>query len=135
MMRKRILLYSAALAIAFSSALGAAPAAADTATKDSRIAIVNDSDAPMLVYAEDESGTLHELGVVRPGEVETVETPAAAEGVMVRLHARPHNSRDRLSTWGDVGITTDALDLTDHEMAIFWLARDLAESQVEVRPS
>jgi hypothetical protein len=121
-----------AVVCAFALALIAAPAGA--AEPNHHIAIVNEYAAPMVVYAEDAQGTLHELGTLSPGEVRMVETgPQGSDEGPVRLHARPMNSKDRLSTWGDVGIRTSLLALDEDDTAILWIARDLAESLVEIR--
>ena len=121
-----------AVAYAFALALVAAPVGA--AEPNNHIAIVNDYAAPMVVYAEDARGVLHEVATVKPGEVLMVETGAqGTDAAPVRLHARPKNSTDRWSTWGDVGIKTNLLGLDEDDTAIFWIARNLAESLVEIR--
>lgn len=121
-----------AVVCAFALALVAAPVGA--AEPNHHIAIVNDYDAPMVVYAEDALGVLHELATLSPGEVRMVETsPQGSQEGPVRLHARPKNSKDRYSTWGDVGIKSNLLALDEDDTAIFWIARDLAESLVEIR--
>jgi len=121
-----------AVACAFALALVAAPVGA--AEPNHHIAIVNDYAAPMAVYAEDGHGVMHEIARLSPGEVRTVETGAqGSDDGPVRLHARPTNSKDRFSTWGDVGITTNLLALDGDDTPIFWIARDLAESMVEIR--
>ena len=101
-----------------------------------RITVVNAYDAPMEVYAEDANGGLHPVAHLKVGEVKLVEADleTVSEG-RVRLHARPTNSTNRLSTWGDKGIVTDRLRLSDDDTAILWIAPILAESSVEIRPS
>ena len=121
-----------AVVCAFALALVAAPVGA--AEPNHHIAIVNDYAAPMAVYAEDAHGVMHEIARLSPGEVKMVETGTqGSDEAPVRLHARPTNSTDRFSTWGDVGITSSLLALDEDDTAIFWIARDLAESLVEIR--
>ena len=99
-----------------------------------RIAVVNGSDAPMVVLAEDAGGALHEVATLEAGEVKLVETEIpGSDGTALRLHARATDSADRWSTWGAEGIVSDRLDLSRNETAIFWIAPELAESLVEIR--
>ena len=121
-----------AVVCAFALALIAAPVGATE--PNHYIAIVNDYAAPVVVYAEDARGVMHELATLRPGEVRMVEAGAqGSDEGPVRLHARPTNSADRFSTWGDVGIESNLLALDEDDTAIFWIARNLAESLVEIR--
>ena len=124
-----------AFAGAFALALFAATAvqAEEPASTLHRIAVVNDFDAPMVVYAEDAEGVLHEVVTLKSGEVKLVDTQIDGRGTTLRLHARPTDSASRWSTWGNRGIVSDALEVSESETAIFWIAPDLAESSVEIR--
>ena len=133
---RRITAPLGALALALFAATSAA--AAEIVPKADelvhRIAVVNDFDAPMVVYAEGSDGEFHEVVTLNAGEVKLVDAQIDETGEgSLRLHARPTNSASRWSTWGDRGIVTDVLRLTEDETAILWIARNLAESSVEIR--
>jgi hypothetical protein len=131
MTMKRITAFAGAFALALSAATAVQAEALDLTVH--RIAVVNDFDAPIAVYAEDATGVLHEVVTLKSGEVKLVDTQIDAQGTMLRLHARPTNSASRWSTWGDRGIVSDALEMSGEDTAIFWIAPDLEESSVEIR--
>ena len=129
--------FAGAFALALSTA-AAAGAAEPVPARDvmlHQIAVVNEYDAPMVVYAEDANGVFHEVATLKAGEVKLVDTQIddTGKGSTLRLHARPTNSSNRWSTWGDRGIVSDVLRLFEDETAILWIAPDLAESSVEIR--
>lgn len=135
---RRTITLAYVLALSLSAGAADAAEAAEPSSKRldalHRIAVVNGFDAPMVVYAEDAEGALHEVATLEAGEVRLVETELeGSDEVPLRLHARPTNSVDRWSTWGHTGIVTDPVVISEEETAIFWIAPDLAESKVEIR--
>jgi hypothetical protein len=128
-------MYSAAFALVLFVA-GSGPAAAaeapPAAETDHQIVIVNDHAAPVMVFAEDAQGHLREIVHLKPGEVQLVEAPAETTK---RLHVRPTDSKDALSTWGHEGIKSESLGLKGQETVVFWVGQDLAQSVVEIRSS
>jgi len=73
-----------------------------------QISIVNGYAAPVEIYAEDAGGGLHALTRLKAGEVKTLEADVRTVGWnRARLHVRPTDGADWLSTWGDRGIVTD----------------------------
>jgi len=98
-----------------------------------QISIVNGYAAPVEIYAEDAGGGLHALTRLKAGEVKTLEADVRTVGWnRARLHVRPTDGADWLSTWRDRGIVTDNLRMSDGDTLIFWIAPILDESTVEI---
>lgn len=123
-----------ALALALSGATAAEAAEPASRPYDAIIAVVNDHAAPMVVYAEDAKGELHEVARLKAGEVKQIDTRlSGVDDTALRLHARPNDSVDRWSTWGGEGIVSDPVRIAEDEVAVFMIAPDLSRSEVQIR--
>ena len=124
----------ATLALALSAASAAEAAEPASTTFDGTIMVVNEHAAPMVVFAEDAKGELHEVAKLKAGEVKQFDTGLAGfDGSALKLHARPTNSASRWSTWGDREVVSDEVAIAENEIAVFLIAPDLARSQVQIR--
>jgi hypothetical protein len=125
----------AALALTLSAASAAEAAEPASTMYDGTITVVNEHATPMVVYAEDAKGELHEVAKLKAGEVKHIDTRKEGfDGTALKLHARPTNSASRWSTWGDTEVVSDEVAIAENEIAVFLIAPDLARSQVQIRP-
>jgi len=96
------------------------------------IRVVNNYQSPVLVYAKDASGRLHQLGRVTRGEFKVLELPnEIADLGLVQLEVFPTAATQSLIGGAD-GIRTNDLWIQDGQSVNMYLESDLKQSMIQV---
>ena len=103
---------------------------ADKTTHEIRV--VNNYQSPVLVYAQDANGRLHQLGRVTRGEFKVLELPnEIADLGLVQLKVFPTVPTQSLIDSAD-GIRTNNLWIQDGQSVNMYLESDLKQSMIQV---